>query len=73
MMISITSQQKITPQKYPYKFEIIAEREYLMPIAVDTGESMDRFEKQLCASGGSVYAQALLCPSDDPAGSKLYL
>jgi len=24
--------QKITPHKYPYKFEIIAEREYLMPI-----------------------------------------
>ncbi len=24
--------QKITPKKYPYEFEIIAEREYLMPI-----------------------------------------
>lgn len=24
--------QKITPKKYPYKFEIIAEREYLIPI-----------------------------------------
>ncbi len=25
--------QKITPKKYPYKFEIIAEREYLIPLA----------------------------------------
>ena len=24
--------QKITPKRYPYKFEIIAEREYLMPV-----------------------------------------
>jgi len=29
-MFSFT--QKITPKRYPYKFEIIAEREYLMPI-----------------------------------------
>jgi hypothetical protein len=25
--------QKITPKKYPYKFEIVAEREYLIPLA----------------------------------------
>ncbi len=31
--------QKITPTKYPYKFDIIAEREYLMPIAVNTGKA----------------------------------
>lgn len=29
--------QKITPNKYPYKFEIISEREYLMPISYDDG------------------------------------
>jgi hypothetical protein len=28
--------QKITPKKYPYKFEIIAEREYLMPYSYGT-------------------------------------
>ena len=32
-------QQKITPKKYPYKFDIIAEREYLFPIAVNTGKA----------------------------------
>jgi len=31
-------QQKITPKKYPYKFDIIAEREYLLPIAINTGK-----------------------------------
>jgi len=30
--------QKITPKKYPYIFDIIAEREYLMPVAYDTGK-----------------------------------
>jgi hypothetical protein len=30
--------QKITPKKYPYKFEIIAEREYLMPIQYNTSK-----------------------------------
>ncbi len=28
--------QKITPKKYPYKFEIIAQREYLIPLAYAT-------------------------------------
>jgi len=28
--------QKITPKRYPYKFEIIAEREYLMPFSYGT-------------------------------------
>ncbi len=32
-------QQKITPKKYPYKFDVIAEREYLLPVAVDTGKA----------------------------------
>ena len=32
-------QQKITPKKYPYKFDIIAEREYLLPIAVNTAKA----------------------------------
>jgi hypothetical protein len=31
--------QKITPHKYPYKFEIIAEREYFMPVQCDLGET----------------------------------
>ena len=31
--------QKITPQRYPYKFEIIAEREYLMPIQYNTARA----------------------------------
>ena len=30
--------QKITPERYPYKFEIIEEREYLMPTGYDTGK-----------------------------------
>ncbi len=30
--------QKITPERYPYKFEIIEEREFLLPIAYDTGK-----------------------------------
>ena len=30
--------QKITPERYPYKFEIIAEREYLLPIEYNTGK-----------------------------------
>jgi hypothetical protein len=30
--------QKITPKRYPYKFDIIEEREYLMPIGYDTGK-----------------------------------
>jgi len=30
--------QKITPKRYPYKFEIIEEREYLMPVAYNTGK-----------------------------------
>ncbi|MBW2539527.1 MAG: DUF1329 domain-containing protein [Deltaproteobacteria bacterium] len=30
--------QKITPERYPYKFEIIEEREYLMPIEYNTGK-----------------------------------
>ncbi len=32
-------QQKITPKKYPYKFDVIAEREYLMPIAVNSAKA----------------------------------
>lgn len=31
--------QKITPKKYPYKFEIIAEREYLMPVQYNTAKT----------------------------------
>jgi hypothetical protein len=31
--------QKITPKKYPYKFDIIAEREYLMPVEYNTAKS----------------------------------
>jgi len=31
--------QNITPEKYPYKFEIIAEREYLMPIQYNTARA----------------------------------
>ncbi|MBW1900133.1 MAG: outer membrane lipoprotein-sorting protein [Deltaproteobacteria bacterium] len=31
-------QQKITPDRFPYKFDIIAEREYLLPIAVNTAK-----------------------------------
>jgi hypothetical protein len=31
--------QKITPKRYPYKFEIIEEREYLMPIAYNTAKT----------------------------------
>jgi len=31
--------QKITPEKYPYKFEIIEEREYLMPIAYNRSKT----------------------------------
>jgi hypothetical protein len=30
--------QKITPKRYPYKFEIIAEREYLIPITYNTAK-----------------------------------
>jgi len=30
--------QKITPERYPYKFEIIEEREYLLPFGYDTGK-----------------------------------
>ncbi|MBW1894897.1 MAG: hypothetical protein JRI91_14560, partial [Deltaproteobacteria bacterium] len=30
--------QKITPERYPYKFEIIEEREYLMPVEYNTGK-----------------------------------
>jgi hypothetical protein len=33
---SDTMSQKITPKKYPYKIEIIAEREYLMPFSYGT-------------------------------------
>jgi len=32
-------QQKITPKKYPFRFEIIAEREYLIPISVNSGKA----------------------------------
>jgi len=40
--------QKITPKRYPYKFEIIEEREYLMPIAYNRGKtSID--SKDSCA------------------------
>jgi hypothetical protein len=31
--------QKITPKRYPYKFEIIEEREYLMPFSYDAGKA----------------------------------
>jgi len=31
--------QKITPKKYPYKFEIIEEREYLLPWSYNAGKS----------------------------------
>jgi hypothetical protein len=31
--------QKITPKRYPYKFDIIEEREYLLPIAYNTGKA----------------------------------
>jgi hypothetical protein len=30
--------QKITPERYPYKFEIIEERDYLLPIEYNTGK-----------------------------------
>jgi len=30
--------QKITPKRYPYRFEIVEEREYLLPIEYDTGK-----------------------------------
>ncbi len=31
--------QKITPKRFPYKFEIIAEREYLLPWAYNSGKA----------------------------------
>jgi len=31
--------QKITPNRYPYKFEIIGDREYLLPIQYDQGRA----------------------------------
>ena len=31
--------QKITPKRYPYKFEIIAEREYLLPFGYNSGKT----------------------------------
>ena len=31
--------QKITPKKYPYKFEIIDEREYLLPFSYNSGKA----------------------------------
>ena len=31
--------QKITPKKYPYKFDIVSEREYLMPVEYNTAKS----------------------------------
>jgi hypothetical protein len=31
--------QKITPNRYPYKFEIIGDREYLLPIQYDQGKA----------------------------------
>ena len=34
--------QKITPKKYPYKFDIIAEREYLIPANKETVQHIDR-------------------------------
>ena len=34
-----TLSQKITPKRYPYKFEIIAEREYLMPIGYNRAKA----------------------------------
>ncbi len=33
--------QKISPTRYPYKFEIIAEREYLFPMSTDGTEYID--------------------------------
>jgi hypothetical protein len=33
--------QKITPHRYPYTFEIIEEREYLVPISIDGTEYVD--------------------------------
>ncbi len=40
--------QKITPKKYPYKFDIIAEREYLLPISWDNSSVWIDSENGLC-------------------------
>ena len=40
--------QKITPLRYPYTFEIIEEREYLIPISIDGTEYVDSKRRVYC-------------------------
>jgi len=34
--------QKLSPKRYPYKMEVIADREYLLPVSLDSSEYMSR-------------------------------